>query len=128
MESLVAGYHKVLASPVLTDILMRQGKWVYDSGYPEFQVSGYKLRTNASPSAYGAQIARYLNEVQQGIDSGQFDLVVLSPADAFYMKRPRLITHYQLMDKHFLPMHWNGGGQWVEVWTRKPDSSRDSIR
>jgi hypothetical protein len=100
LSQLLAGHQRIFNSPILTSLLIEQGKPVYDSGQSEFFIqgaSGETALTQMMPNRPEV-IARnneYLSNIETAITHQSYDLVILTQNRSPLVSEKFLRQYYQ---------------------------------
>lgn len=100
LSQLTANHQRILNSPLLTSLLIQQGKPVYDSGQSEYFVQGVAETTplNRMLPNRARIIARqnaYITAIEQDIRQQAFDLVVLTQNHSMLVSENYLRQYYE---------------------------------
>jgi hypothetical protein len=100
LSQLTATHQRILSSPLLTSLLIKEGKPVYDSGQSEYFIQGVAEKTPLTrllPNR-AKLIERnnaYVTQIEQDISQKAFDLVVLTQNHSTLVSEKFLRQYYE---------------------------------
>jgi hypothetical protein len=100
LSQLTATHQRILSSPLLTSLLIKQGKPVYDSGQSEYFIQGVAEKTPLTQLLPNRAklIERnnaYVTQIEQDISQKAFDLVVLTQNHSTLVSEKFLRQYYE---------------------------------
>ncbi|WP_319468759.1 hypothetical protein [uncultured Pseudodesulfovibrio sp.] len=113
VSGLIAKHDKIYTHRLLNNILMTQGKTVYDAGQGQYY---FKILTPFNEKAFRAAQENYSKVLHEKFAAGYFDLLLVTPR--FRRKQfPDIIKSYDLIyDKR---VHSVMGGYQIQGWVKK---------
>lgn len=121
IENLVSEYKEIYGESAITSVLVKQNKYVYNSGHSGLYLPLNEPVFKKSPlyPKIKERLAEFNTEINNKIIKKKFDLIILDNAGEDYIPRDLLKKYYYQKSEMLAPMLFNSWRLVLEVWLPK---------
>jgi hypothetical protein len=118
-EQYVQSNEKILNSPVISLLMQKHGRKIYDTGQTGNGITASENHNSPTSKKIYSKYMDYVNDVNQKIRTGYFDLIILERDTNWLAPYSLMCEKYQISDSLKIYMPHVGSRFVLNVWKRK---------